>query len=246
MKERLTGAIVLVALIVLLVPALLTGPIRSAPAPQGAAPVAGEPPLRSYTIDLADDSHTRTTSAATDGSPAPRVSGPAQPLPIPPPANKTLDFPPSVGPSSTREAPAAGAAHTADAVQPPASDKPAVPDNPAVPDKPSAQPPAVTPPQETEHHPSSAQQPTNTTLGFLGTPADGWMVQLGSFARRANADRLARELKRKGFRAAVSESSGGGRRLYRVRVGPTADRSGAEQLTAKLRAAGHPGSIVSK
>ena len=245
MKERLTGAIVLVALIVLLVPELLTGPIRSAPAPQGAAPVAGEPPLRSYTIDLADDSHTRATSAATDGSAAPRVSGPAQPLPIPAPANKTLDFAPG-GPSSTREAPAASAAHTADAVQPPAPDKPVVPDNPAVPDKPSAQPSAVTPPQEIEHHPTSARQPTNKTLDFQGTPAGGWIVQLGSFASRANADRLARELKRKGFRAAVSESSGGGRRLYRVRVGPTADRTGAEQLTAKLRAAGHPGSIVSK
>src|SRR5207245_1515320 len=145
---------------------------------------------------------------------------------------------------------------------------------PASTDKPIAQPGAVTPRQETEHHGSSAQQPTNKTLGFPGTPvtppqeighhpssvqqptnkkpdfpgtpADGWMVQLGSFASHANADRLARELKRKGFRASVSESSGRGRRLYRVRVGPTADRGAAEQLTAKLRAAGHPGSIVSK
>ena len=66
-KERLTGAIILVGLIVLLVPEVLTGPVRSAPAPQGAAPAAGEPPLRSYTIDLADESHTRATTAPADG-----------------------------------------------------------------------------------------------------------------------------------------------------------------------------------
>src|SRR5437764_253741 len=115
--------------------------------------------------------------------------GPAEPRPIPERANKTLDCAPG-GPSSTREAPAASADHTADAVQPPAPDKPVVPDNPAVPDKPSAQPSAVTPPQEIEHHPTSARQPTNKTLDFQGTPAGGWIVQLGSFASRANADRL--------------------------------------------------------
>src|SRR5437899_4545545 len=86
-KERLTGAIILVGLIVLLVPEVLTGPVRSAPAPQGAAPAAGEPPLRSYTIDLADESHTRATTAPADGSPTPQASGPAQPLPITAPAS---------------------------------------------------------------------------------------------------------------------------------------------------------------
>ena len=246
-KERLTGAIALVALIVLLVPELLTGPIRSAPAPQGAAPAAGEPPLRSYTINLADESHARATAGATDGSAAPQASGPAQPLPIAPPANKTLDFPRAVvGPSSTPKASASTAPRAADAVQPPAPEKPTVPGKPAAPDKPIAQPGPATPPQEIGHHPSSAQQPTNKKPDFPGTPADGWTVQLGSFASRANADRLVRELQRKGFQASVSQSSGGGRRLYRVRVGPTADRTAAEQLTAKLRAAGHPGSIVSK
>jgi cell division septation protein DedD len=72
------------------------------------------------------------------------------------------------------------------------------------------------------------------------------MIQLGSFVSRANADRLAQELKGKGFRASVSESSGAGRRLYRVRVGPVPDHAAAEQVTAKLRAAGHPGAILPK
>ena len=63
MKERLTGAILLVALIVLLVPELLTGPIRSAPRAAAVASAAEEPPLRSYTIKLGDEPHARDSAA---------------------------------------------------------------------------------------------------------------------------------------------------------------------------------------
>jgi len=73
---------------------------------------------------------------------------------------------------------------------------------------------------------------------------NGWLIQLGSFASRGNAERLAQQLKSGGFHASVSESSGGGRKLYRVRIGPVADHAAAEQLAVKLRAAGHPGSLV--
>ncbi len=72
------------------------------------------------------------------------------------------------------------------------------------------------------------------------------MVQLGVFAARSNADRLAQELKGKGFRISVSETPGSsGRKLFRVRAGPVADRTMAADLAAKLRAAGAPpGSVV--
>jgi DedD protein len=73
---------------------------------------------------------------------------------------------------------------------------------------------------------------------------NGWMIQLGSFASRANAERLSKELKGKGFKASVLESTGGGRKLYRVRVGPAADRAAAMELVTRLRAAGQTGSIV--
>jgi DedD protein len=72
------------------------------------------------------------------------------------------------------------------------------------------------------------------------------MVQLGVFSIQANAERLAQELKRQGFHTLVSEVSGGGRTLWRVRAGPVAERAAAEQLSAKLRAAGHAGSVVPK
>ena len=70
------------------------------------------------------------------------------------------------------------------------------------------------------------------------------MVQLGVFSIQANAERLAQELKSQGFHALVSENGGGGRPLWRVRAGPVSERAAAEQLSAKLRAAGHAGSIV--
>ncbi|MGH8209219.1 MAG: SPOR domain-containing protein, partial [Steroidobacteraceae bacterium] len=82
--------------------------------------------------------------------------------------------------------------------------------------------------------------------GKTASSTGGWMVQLGVFANHANADRLARELKGQGFHALVSQNSGAGRTLWRVRAGPVAERAAAEQLGARLRAAGHAGSIVPK
>lgn len=71
------------------------------------------------------------------------------------------------------------------------------------------------------------------------------MVQLGSFASRDNAERLAKQLHGSGFQVSVSQGTSG-RRLYRVRAGPVQDHAAAEQLAGKLRAAGHTGAIVPK
>ena len=67
------------------------------------------------------------------------------------------------------------------------------------------------------------------------------MLQVGSFGSRANADALASRLKASGIDgASISEADVGGRRLYRVRVGPVADAAQAAQLADRLRAAGVP------
>jgi cell division septation protein DedD len=71
-----------------------------------------------------------------------------------------------------------------------------------------------------------------------------WVVQLGVFASRENAERLAQELKEKGFRISVSEIAGNGRKLFRVRAGPVSDRGAASDLATRLRAAGASGSVV--
>ena len=61
-KQRLTGAVILVALFVLLVPELLTGP-RGTDAPAGAPTDEG---MRRYTIDL--DASTPAAPAAGSAS----------------------------------------------------------------------------------------------------------------------------------------------------------------------------------
>jgi DedD protein len=72
--------------------------------------------------------------------------------------------------------------------------------------------------------------------------AGGWVVQLGSFASEANADRLAQQVKGQGFPVSVSQSASG-RHLYRVRVGPVHERTAALQLAQKLSADGHSGTV---
>ena len=69
-------------------------------------------------------------------------------------------------------------------------------------------------------------------------------MQLGVFANRENAERLALDVRVKGFKASVSPVTSGKRKLYRVRVGPAADRSAAQELQTKLKAAGRPGGTV--
>lgn len=217
MKERLTGAIILVALIVLLVPELLTGPIRKRSAPAAAATVASapavgagrvahaEPPLRSYTLTLGSAPPARE-------SVAPAAQGPAQP------AEKPLENPPE---SASQSPPPA--AENADPAR--LSKRSTGPESRAL---------------------QVAKSPARQALREARASASsgGWVVQLGSFASRQNADRLARSLEGRGFRMSVSPARAGTRVLWRVRAGPARDRAGAQHLAARLHALGHRGELI--
>ena len=73
----------------------------------------------------------------------------------------------------------------------------------------------------------------------------GWSVQLGSFASRANAEKLVHQLGAHGGSPLYVSASGAGPSLrYRVRMGPLADRGAAERAAGKLRASGHAATIV--
>jgi DedD protein len=240
-KERLTGAIILVVLIVLLVPELLSGPSRSVPAPQAAATSSEEPPLRSYTINLADDSHSADSSVGTSNA-SPQASGPEQPTPITesstPAQQGDSDAPTEGSPNSPQGSPTAATQTQAPA---PSPTSPQEPPRPMAPHG-SAPPPA-------QQRLSTAARPMSTDRAEAtdrSSSAGGWMVQLGVFSIQANAERLAQELRSQGFHALVSENSGGGRPLWRVRTGPVAERAAAEQLNARLRAVGHAGAVVPK
>jgi cell division septation protein DedD len=76
---------------------------------------------------------------------------------------------------------------------------------------------------------------------------DAWLVQVGSYSRRATAKRVAKNLQSNGFTAMVLAVDLQGKRLYRVRVGPAADRKIAEQTLQRVqllmpgsRLVGHP------
>jgi cell division protein FtsN len=69
-------------------------------------------------------------------------------------------------------------------------------------------------------------------------------VQLGSFASKANAERLVHQLQASGGSFYLVPGGSGSALRYRVRMGPLADRGAAERALAKLKAQGHSATIV--
>jgi DedD protein len=227
-KERLTGAIILVALMVLLIPELLTGPLRSAPRAAALPASAGEAPLRSYTIELADEARTRNATA--------QASGPRQPAPVGAAAQADGAQAENVSPEMS------GASVAGD----PASEAASASPSPGSASAGSS----IPPPSRTANAPTPparANSNTRTPGGREGgAGASGaWVVQLGSFASRANAEHLAQQVRSQGFEVSVSQSSSG-RHLFRVRVGAAKTQAGALALEQKLRALGHSGTVLPK
>ncbi len=217
-KERLTGAVLLVVLLVLLVPELLTGPHR-APPPTPAQP--DQAPMRSYTIDLGDSPHANnapvaaSTAVVTPASePAPTVHAASEPVPVPRDAAATVASAPAA--ESTSQAPAEEHA----AVEVPAAVAP------------QAAEPTVS---HTESHAADAETEHS--------PA-AWTVQLGLFSNRLNAVHLVANMKSQGFSATISEITKKGHKLFRVRVGAEKDRAGAQKLLNRLKAAGVKGAEI--
>jgi len=104
----------------------------------------------------------------------------------------------------------------------------------------SAQPPAQPPPAAAKPIP-----PEPTAASLPPKPvAGGWVVQVGTFGQKANAERLVASLAKKGFKSFLSPMDRDGKVLYRVHVGPAGSRSDAEQLRERLVAAGQSGQLV--
>ena len=242
-KERLTGAIILVALIVLLVPELLTGPIRMKSAPGAAAAPASavaraataEAPLRSYTLTL--------------GAPPPREA--ATPAVTPPaqPAASSRQGPPQSSPASPAGSPKEGAGESAsEGANAGRSENSELQPATAPTDTTAKAPTTHRRPQSARTGSSlqGAKSPTHLVMRDTRPPAasTGWVVQLGSFVSRQNADRLAHALAGKGFHMSVSPARAGSRVLWRVRAGPAHDRAGAQRVAARLRVLGHRGELL--
>jgi cell division septation protein DedD len=67
---------------------------------------------------------------------------------------------------------------------------------------------------------------------------------LGSFAAKDNAEKLAHDLNAHKYKAFVSQYRGGGKVLWRVRVGPEQDHDRVERIAERLAADGHKGTVA--
>lgn len=209
LKQRLVGAVVLVALAVIFIPMLLEGPDRNlvpemAPLPEPADPGISQP-LESFPQagDIPDEPALSVVqadaSAAGEGAEATgdRSADEATPLPVP-----------DLSDSATETAPA--------------DDQPEVEPPEAVAGTPQSPPPTT----------SAAEAQDSKTPAALGS----WVVQMGSFSSEQNALRLRDRLRKEHFATQVEKVVVGGKTLYRVRVGPYLERAEAEADQKKLAA----------
>ena len=222
LKARLIGAVVLVAVAVILIPELLSGRGRA----QSAAPVPGESGTRTQIIDIP------VNGAATSAlAPMPEAGGQAS-------INTATPSGPPAAPADTGEAESTPASAPAPAT--------AVADA-----RPDPAPPATaTTTASAASRPVVAPRPTPAAaVAQPATPPaaaarGGWAVQVGAFGSTAAAGKVVNELGSAGFRAYVSPVQRSGKTLYRVRVGPEADRSRADATAAALKGRGLPATVV--
>lgn len=220
MKERLIGAAVLVAAAVILIPEMLSGPKHASRAPAAGQPAnaSGEPPLKTYTIDLSQSSTSPSTAAAA-AAPAPEVVEEA----APPPEDSSAE--------NVVAPPEESAAEPA----------PATTESPAVI---AAAPPSVAAPAPAPATETAAEPPQPVVLPPPPPAAGkGWAVQLGTFASQANAASVIKDMHGKGYEAFVMPVKSAKGTLYRVRIGPMKDREAAAEALRRVKAS-VPGAAV--
>ncbi len=219
LKQRLTGAVILVALVVIIVPEFLSGPPSEVPI-EGSTSASGD-----YQSALARPS----SSAASPGAADSPMQGAAM-------RTYTIEL-------ANSEAPAEPSSTVTSITAPDAPSAPSASTTSAAAGNPNNQ----------DRVPATVEEPAASTprsAGASRTPppagsqiSGGFAVQIGSFGNRDNAERLVGSLRAKGFAAYMDQSSGG-RKLYRVRVGPVAERQAADALSDQLAKAGQRGVVV--
>ncbi|MBM4222082.1 MAG: hypothetical protein FJ170_09070, partial [Gammaproteobacteria bacterium] len=214
LAERMVGAACLLAVLVLVVPAVLDGnrPTEGT----GAEPVLPEVGgLRRHTLSLDGAERVPPVPVLPDRPGEAAGTLPDDELPA------GVMAPPVELPEAMPPAPVAGPEAGQTTVAPPAKADDADSD---------AEPPVV---------PAPVPAPSSETSA---PPAAGqWYVQLGSFSSRQNAEGLEKKLAAAGFDATIRKSDKGS--LLRVLAGPRADRDAAVILQGKLKAAGYTGQV---
>ena len=222
LKARLIGAVVLVAVAVILIPELLSGRGRA----QSAAPVPGESGTRTQIIDIPVNGAATSALAPTPAAGGQASINPATPSGPPAAPAETVE---AESTPASAPAPATAVADTRPDPAPPAT---------ATTTASAASRPVVAPPPAPA--PAVAQPAPPPAAAARG----GWAVQVGAFGSTAAAGKVVNELGSAGFRAYVSPVQRSGKTLYRVRVGPEADRSRADATAAALKGRGLPATVV--
>lgn len=221
-KERLVGAAVLMAAAVILIPEMLSGPDRESRAEPAAAQSRSDSPIKTYTIDLSHSPSEQPPHAVVEN----RAPPPEEPL--------------AAEPVTAQPAPSDQA-------------KPEVPQQSAavVPQpQPQSQPTTSQPPPQPVVEQPTATVPTRAAQRPLASggeaPTSGrWAVQVGTFSKEANAERLVKQLRDQGRSAFVMPVKSGAATLYRVRIGPMKDRASAEAALRDVKASAPGAAVVS-
>lgn len=202
LKQRLVGAVVLVALGVIFIPMLLEGPNDTLVPELDQLPELVDPapsrPLDAFptmdTLPVSPD----TSVLAADTAPEPLEPAPEREAPAP-------ELQPAPAPAPQPDQAAKPPVEVAEPAQPVSSKADAEP----------AQAPASPPP-------SSPGTPKSGALG-------SWVLQVGSFSSQPSALALRDKLRDGGFTTQVEKVRVKGKTYYRVRVGPFLERHEAEQ-----------------
>ncbi len=226
LKERVVGAVLLVLAAVLIIPLFLDGPDPGAGEARTtvALPAAEELQPDTRTVRL-EQSRDTPTAPPMRAEPVPAASPPAdEAADEADTANDASDAPGETSGETSAQADSAAASQAAGV--PPTEPEPATP-APVVAPAPAA--PAASAP---------SAPPAAAPEGI------SWVVQLGSFGTRDNAERLAEELRGKRYQSFVTRVDADGRTLHRVRIGPGGEREAADRLLERLRADGYSGQAV--
>lgn len=232
LQERMVGAGVLVLALIVLGPLILDG--RQRDAGDEEVPGQHDDELRRHTF--------RMTPPASPAANSERTS-----LPVPVAGSPAVS-PAGLAGAGQPESEAAAARNGLPAT--PAAVAPAVPAPMARTDPAPAREAPVAASAAVAEKPAARPAPVSKPPQPAATPAQGsglWLVQVGTFGQKGNAERLAAGLKAKGFAAFVSPTQRAGKGvMYRVRVGPAGTREAATGLAGRLSASGQSGQVVAQ
>lgn len=240
MKERLIGAIVLVTVAWLLIPVFLDSDpgesdemtTRTVELP-GVAQEPGAQPMQTRTIDLRERGDISQPVVNDEPEVALQLPTPVTVIAKDEPAEVTgAELAEQASDASTQDAVSSDAeASASDGPKtPPETDERETVDPAQLLSEPVERP---VPPDATRSDPLP-----EPSVSRSSEAANLWVVQVGSFGARANAERLMQSLVDEGFPAFVSEVTADGRTMHRVRVGPQKDRSASNEMVERLKSAG--------